>query len=79
MDGEDYCFDIGASKLLNNSITSPTKIGKCPSFYLDHDMSSTFCTSVPYIDRQFLGGDEQSPPIFPHQLTLSQGMSLHCL
>jgi hypothetical protein len=32
LDGEHYCFDIGASKLFNNSTTFRKKIGKCPYF-----------------------------------------------
>ena len=34
LDGEDYCFEIGASKSFNNLTTSPTKYGKCPYFFL---------------------------------------------
>ena len=31
LDWQHYCFEIGASKVFNNSIPSPTKYGKCPS------------------------------------------------
>jgi len=52
--GENYGFDIGASKLFNNSTTSPTKIGKCPYFMSNVEASSLsfqeiscFRTNVP--------------------------------
>ena len=46
LDGEDYCFKIGASKLFNNSITSPTKYGKCPYFYFFNGLVFSHWTMV---------------------------------
>jgi hypothetical protein len=55
LDGQNYGFDRGASKLFNNSTTSPAKIGKCPYFMSNVEASflrvqkvSCFRTNVIY-------------------------------